>query len=423
MLKDTIQEFGKKFPKFDLNEFLIDFELGMSRENLSNKFEVGEMPMRSFVYSLGLDFVRSKRLASIEDFKYKLGLEDGTDHNVIVEMASSIETLASKNAKLYKSLTHARDENNALRKNDREEARVETWEQEFISEIVRECADIEVAPICVPDGNLIPTKTRPFILLSDMHWSEYIEGEYIENINEFNMDICREGMDKHFAPALSMTGEECFVFNAGDLISGAIHGLDLTGEVPVTQSVVLLAVELTSRYKALAQNYDKVYIKMIVGNHSRLTYKPSTRHKAFDYEHLLFELVQQMCSDTKNIEMEFSKSTLMVVNLAKKSFEPKYVGLTHGDSYKVMGDSALLKTITMFEQTFGVKATHVMSGHTHKMSINNTPNGGFNIVNGCYSGSSMYGISTGFNPLSTYQITGLLDDEGNIVSITPVNVR
>ena len=104
MLKNIIKELTQKNEGYDFNQFIYEFEVGMSREKMSNKFKITEMLLRKFVYSLGLNFVKSKRLASIKELHQKLALESGENLNLVDDLESELEKYIGKTEQLYKSL-------------------------------------------------------------------------------------------------------------------------------------------------------------------------------------------------------------------------------------------------------------------------------------------------------------------------------
>ena len=141
MLKDTIEKFKEKHSGFNFEEFIQSYLDGESRSELCSRYNVSEMPLRGFLARLGLEFPKSRRYNSFEDFKYRISLENNiTDVNALVEVENDVKLLAEDNRKLRKALVLARDSNNALRKEVRAEARTETSE-EAQAEIVAKALD------------------------------------------------------------------------------------------------------------------------------------------------------------------------------------------------------------------------------------------------------------------------------------------
>lgn len=141
MLKDTIEKFKEKHSGFNFEEFIQSYLEGESRSELCSRYNVSEMSLRGFLARLGLEFPKSRRYNSFEDFKYRISLENNiTDVNALVEVENDVKLLAEDNRKLRKALVLARYSNNALRKEVRVEARMETSE-ELQAEIVSKALD------------------------------------------------------------------------------------------------------------------------------------------------------------------------------------------------------------------------------------------------------------------------------------------
>ena len=124
MLQRRIEDFEQKH-RIDFNELLTQFEAGKSRADLSELFGITELPLRKFIYSLGLDFVKSRRKESVEQFHYMLGRENGETPEVITELSKELSVVSRENAKLHKSIVTYRDTSNSLRRQIRELARTE----------------------------------------------------------------------------------------------------------------------------------------------------------------------------------------------------------------------------------------------------------------------------------------------------------
>ena len=426
MLKNIIKEFTQKNEGFDFNQFIYEFEVGMSRDKMCNKFEITEMVLRKFVYSLGLNFVKSKRLASVKELHQKLALESGENLNLVDDLESELEKYVGKTEQLYKSLTLVRDENARLKKGLRKEARNEDVVEHLLEELKQGLHSIEIptTPFMLVDRSILNNQeAQPFVLLSDLHHNEVIEGKYIEDYNEFNNQICLAGIDKVLTKVQRYGGDTLRVYLAGDLISGIIHFLDLKGQIPVTSSIIELAYFLADRLSKLAKQYKSIKVMMVNGNHSRLSLKPTLDLKAFDFEHLLYELMRVQVTE-KNVNFEYSYSTYLIDNIGTED-SPKYVGLFHGDnkSFNPTSEAGVLKQFGIFDELFGVRVHSLMSGHTHKAVFSSSPRGGSILVNGCASGSNQFGFNANFLPLQPYQWIGTWSKEGYVGEMECVRLR
>ena len=426
MLKNIIKEFTQKNEGFDFNQFIYEFEAGMSRDKMCNKFKITEMILRKFVYSLGLNFVKSKRLASVKELHQKLALESGENLNLVDDLESELEKYVGKTEQLYKSLTLVRDENARLRKGLRKEVRNEDVVEHLLEELKQGLHSIEIptTPFMLVDRSILNNQeAQPFVLLSDLHHNEVIEGKYIEDYNEFNNQICLAGIDKVLTKVQRYGGDTLRVYLAGDLVSGIIHFLDLKGQIPVTSSIIELAYFLSDRLSKLAKQYKSIKVMMVNGNHSRLSLKPTLDLKAFDFEHLLYELMRVQVTE-KNVNFEYSYSTYLIDNIGTED-SPKYVGLFHGDnkSFNPTSEAGVLKQFGIFDELFGVRVHSLMSGHTHKAVFSSSPRGGSILVNGCASGSNQYGFNANFLPLQPYQWIGTWSKEGYVEEMECVRLR
>ena len=427
MLKDTIEKFKEKHSGFNFEEFIQDYLEGESRSELCSKYNVSEMPLRGFLARLGLEFPKSRRYSSYEDMKYRLGIEGNINEvKLVKELEKDVDRLSSKNRKLYQSLVLSRDENTALRRESRREARSEDVVEHLIEELKQGFHSIELptTPFMLVDRSILNNQeAQPFVLLSDLHYNEVIEGKYIEDYNEFNNQICLEGIDRVLTKVQRYGGDTLRIYLAGDAISGIIHFLDLKGQIPVTSSIIELAYFLADRISKLAKQYKNIKVMMVNGNHSRLSLKPTLDLKAFDFEHLLYELMKVQVVE-KNVKFEYSYSTYLIDNIGTED-SPKYVGLFHGDnkSFNPTSEAGVLKQFGIFDELFGVRVHSLMSGHTHKAVFSSSPRGGSILVNGCASGSNQFGFNANFLPLQPYQWIGTWSKEGYVEEMECVRLR
>ena len=427
MLKDTIEKFKEKHSGFNFEEFIQSYLDGESRLELCSKYNVSEMPLRGFLARLGLEFPKSRRYSSYEELKYRLGVESNiSEVKLVKELEQDVDRLSNKNRKLYQSLVLSRDEANALRRESRREVRNEDVVEHLLEELKQGLHSIEIptTPFMLVDRSILNNQeAQPFVLLSDLHHNEVIEGKYIEDYNEFNNQICLAGIDKVLTKVQRYSGDTLRVYLAGDLVSGIIHFLDLKGQLPVTSSIIELAYFLADRLSKLAKQYKNIKVMMVNGNHSRLSLKPTLDLKAFDFEHLLYELMRVQVTEN-NVKFEYSYSTYLIDNIGTED-SPKYVGLFHGDnkSFNPTSEAGVLKQFGIFDELFGVRVHSLMSGHTHKPIFSSSPRGGSILVNGCASGSNQFGFNANFLPLQPYQWIGTWSKEGYVEEMECVRLR
>ena len=123
----------------------------------------------------------------------------------------------------------------------------------------------------------------------------------------------------------------------GDMISGLIHEeLRETNDGTVQQTLIELQDELVGALTVMADQFGKVFVPCVVGNHGRMKMKPHAKHRAF--ESFEWNLYQQL-------ERYFAKDprfTFMIPDGPDVRFDVlghRFM-LTHGD--RMSGGHALV---------------------------------------------------------------------------------
>lgn len=425
---DSIVEFQKRFdlPDIKWNKFLSEVEDGVPLKDICEKYNTNYNATRYMFYNLSIDLSsKSKRKQSVLELHKDIAKERGEGYDLIEALEKELEVAITKNRKLNKSLTVTRDENNALRSLCRKVDRAESLEERVLEEFSAKIAgmNFDLPPLNLTIQNGVEKKRMAFALISDVHFNEIVNPTRIEGYNEFNNKICIEGLDKVFQEVHKFNASILKVYLAGDLVSGILHGLDTKGELPVTESVVQLAKYLANRLNSISDLYDSIEVVMVNGNHSRLYPKPVSDFKAFDLEHLLYEIMKSLIIKD-NIKTHYSKSGYAIDNVGTID-KPAYVGIHHSDNKKLnpLSSADVLKQFEIFDEMFGVRIISLLAGHTHKpiFSVNNR--GGNVLINGCVSGSNEYGFTNDFLPLKPYQWVGVWNKKGYIEEQKCVRIR
>ena len=425
---DLIVEFQKRFdlPDSKWNKFLLEVEGGVPLKDICENYNVKYDAVRYLFYNLNMDISsKAKRKQSVLELHKDIAKEQGEGYDLIEELERELDIVLNKNRKLNKSLTNVRDENNNLRRLIRVEDRAKNLEEIILEEFANKIAGIEfdLPPLnlTVPIG--VEKKRMAFALISDVHFNEIVNPTRIEGYNEFNNKICIEGLDKVFQEVHKFNASILKVYLAGDLVSGILHGLDAKGELPVTESVVQLAKYLANRLNSISDLYDSIEVVMVNGNHSRLYPKPVSDFKAFDLEHLLYEILKSLIVKD-NIKTHYSKSGYAIDNVGTLE-KPAYVGIHHLDNKKFNANSSVdvLRQFEIFDEMFGVRTISLLGGHQHKPVFTANNRGGSILINGCVSGSNEYGFTNDFLPLKPYQWVGVWNEKGYIEEQKCVRIR
>jgi len=143
----------------------------------------------------------------------------------------------------------------------------------------------------------------PVTIWSDWHIGETVSLAETNGLNEFNMEVA----EKRVAKLIRKTRELCFqhmtnpkypgivVCLGGDMVSGEIHDeLTDTNDEHLLPVVLKVVTWISTGLKLLANEFGKVYVPCVDGNHGRNTLKirnKSFRYKNFDW--LIYNIVER----------------------------------------------------------------------------------------------------------------------------------
>jgi hypothetical protein len=178
----------------------------------------------------------------------------------------------------------------------------------------------------------------PSMLLTDIHYDEVVKPEQIGGLNKYNRQIADQRIKRAFEGAVTMSrdylsGVEYEGFNlflGGDLLSGIIHEeLRETNEAVLTESIVSVVEPLEAGIALLAEQFGKVHVSAVVGNHGRNTRKPRAKNRATDsFDWLVAKMVERGLKADKRVTMQIAQSADTHVKL----YNHRYC-LSHGDQF------------------------------------------------------------------------------------------
>lgn len=179
----------------------------------------------------------------------------------------------------------------------------------------------------------------PTLLLSDLHWGEVVRPTQINGVNEYNLKIANARLRtvlesaikllKIISPEMNYPG--IVVPLGGDMISGNIHDeLQATNELNTMPTVLDLFGALVWLISNLADEFGRVFLPCVTGNHGRDTHKiwNKDRH-ATSFDWLLY------CFLAKRFEAD-KRVTFMIPDgpdAYYRIFHHRYL-LTHGDQFR-----------------------------------------------------------------------------------------
>lgn len=241
--------------------------------------------------------------------------------------------LSDENAKLRDQV---RDLRSQLASVDREMA-----DHRFVKERLFQLVDQAVAP---PDWLVKPKRSSkspgiPLTMWSDWHWAEVVEPAQVNGVNAYNLEIAQARVRRLVERTITLLRHhmvhpqyEGIVVNlGGDMLSGNIHEeLVSTNAVPIMAAVVDLWGVLEWALKALAEEFGRVAVFCVTGNHGRDTKKIQAKDRAFtSFDWLVYAHLQHVFRKDKRVTIVAPQAP----DILYAVYDHRFL-LTHGDQFR-----------------------------------------------------------------------------------------
>lgn len=192
----------------------------------------------------------------------------------------------------------------------------------------------------------------PMTMWSDWHWGEVVRDEETGGgINEFNYEIAVKRVDNLVNNTINLLRNYgglapsypgIYVCLGGDMISGGIHDeLVETNWAAVTGQAFQVHDAIAGGLLQLADEFKKVYVPCVVGNHGRNAKKPRAKLRITENsEFWLYKaLAKHFASDDR---FEFTVAEQPDIHF--KVYEHRFL-LTHGDALGTKGGDGIIGAI------------------------------------------------------------------------------
>jgi hypothetical protein len=192
-----------------------------------------------------------------------------------------------------------------------------------------------LTPIRTPGaGQHVPT-----LMLSDLHWGETVYSRQVNGVNEYNVAIAQQRLRtaiertvdlcKMHMVAPKYPGIVCAL--GGDMLSGDIHEeLSETNDLPVMPAMLDLFGCLIWAIGRLADEFGKVFVPCVTGNHGRNTRKPRAKSRNYsNFDWLLYQFLSRHFSGDKRVQFLIPDGS----DAHWSVFGHRYC-LTHGDQFR-----------------------------------------------------------------------------------------
>jgi hypothetical protein len=176
----------------------------------------------------------------------------------------------------------------------------------------------------------------PWLFLSDLHLDEVVAPEQVMGMNAYNRQIARMRLETtaiNFVKICrdywtGVTYDGVVVALAGDLFSGDIHEeLKETNEDTMLGSLDYWVDPLADVIRLIADEFGKVHVPVVVGNHGRTTRKPRHKFRArSNFDWFMGMALQRLFRGDPRVTFDVAESAdTLVTNYDHRTM------VTHGD--------------------------------------------------------------------------------------------
>jgi hypothetical protein len=291
-------------------------------------------------------------------------------------------------------------------------------------------AEVPDAPVWVRKVKGGAKQATPTAFLSDTHFGERVFADQVEYLNAYDRKIAEKRLKNFFHNATSLAKDylKGLDYNGivcplgGDIFSGDIHEeLARTNEGTIQEEILYWLGPMISGLKLLADEFGRVYVPCVVGNHPRGTKKPSHKMRVpNNFDWLFAVLLERFLADDKRITFNVSRSA----DLDYPVYSTRY-RLSHGDQFRGgSGIAGLLSPLMIGDarkrkraQATGTEYDWLLLGHWHQLATFKNI-----IVNGSVKGYDEYAYHSNFEFEPPRQAFWLTDPVHGVTIQAPIHV-
>jgi hypothetical protein len=270
----------------------------------------------------------------------------------------------------------------------------------------------------------------PTLLASDWHWGEVVDPAQVGGVNEYNLKIAQERARAFIETSIDLLKNrfnnpkyEGVVFAlGGDMFSGNIHDeLATTNDMEVMPCVLDLWGTLVWCIEVLVEEFGKVFVPCVSGNHGRNTHKIQNKNRNYtNFDWLLYQFLNKRFENDKRITFFIPDGS----DAYYQVYGYKYL-LTHGDQFRggdgvigclgaiIRGDHKKRSRNAQIDQEYDT----MLIGHFHQLIQLQRL-----IVNGSLKGYCEYAYTNNFGFEPPRQALWITHPLHGITFSCPVNV-
>lgn len=176
----------------------------------------------------------------------------------------------------------------------------------------------------------------PVLLLSDLHLDEVVDADEVGGINAYDRPIAEQRLERtahNFVRVCrdfwsGLTYDGAVVMLGGDIFSGEIHDeLKETNADTILGSLHHWLDPMASVIARIADEFGKVHVPVVVGNHGRMSRKPRAKFRArSNFDWALGHALARSFANDKRITFDIPEAADCRVEIYDHA-----IMLTHGD--------------------------------------------------------------------------------------------
>lgn len=179
----------------------------------------------------------------------------------------------------------------------------------------------------------------PTLFASDWHWGENVQASQIGGVNTFNLEIAHARAKALIDNAIILLRDHLaypdypgIVFAlGGDMISGDIHEeLSVSNDLDIMPCVLDIADVLITCIDTLADEFGKVFVPCVTGNHGRNTKKIRAKGRNYtSFDWLIYQFLARHFQRDMRITFQIPDGPDALYRI----YRHRYL-LTHGDQFR-----------------------------------------------------------------------------------------
>lgn len=266
------------------------------------------------------------------------------------------------------------------------------------------------------------------LLLSDTHFDEVVMAEEVGGLNAYNRRIAELRLQAWTLNAIKIarhhlsgiTYDGVVIMLGGDIFSGDIHEeLFQTNEDTMLGSLLHWSEQICASLIAFADEFGKVHVAAVMGNHGRMSRKPRMKLRArTNFDWLLAKLIERHLTTDKRFTFQIGENTDAYIPI----YDMGHL-LTHGDQvHGGSGIGGIWPPIMRMRARKASRANDIgqpfhtlWMGHWHQLI--QTPG---LIINGSLKGTDEYAWVSNFGHEPAQQALAIVTPEHGITIQAPV---